>query len=152
VDRLGFVVASPDRFSELVEPFRDLLGSGFIQRAQDANRAYYAGTYLASVAMCGAAAESILLAAAVAKLGDEGEVLSMYRRARGRREIENLLIGQATSDLKRSISSYTELLHYWRDEAAHGTASDISELEAHEALARLLRFAQVVTDRWAELT
>lgn len=152
VDHLGFLIATPDRFSELVEPYKELIGAGFIQRAYEANRAYYAGAYLAAVAMCGAAAESILIAVAVAKTGDENDVLAKYRSSGGRRKVENLLLGQASAELKRSISSFTELLHYWRDEAAHGTASEISELEAHEALARLLRFAQVVKDRWTDLT
>jgi hypothetical protein len=44
------------------------------------------------------------------------------------------------------------LLSFWRDDAAHGLASEISEIEAHEALARLLRFAQFATENWEELT
>jgi hypothetical protein len=45
-----------------------------------------------------------------------------------------------------------DLLSYWRDEAAHGTASEISETEAHTALGRLVRFAQFASDHWNELT
>jgi hypothetical protein len=41
---------------------------------------------------------------------------------------------------------------FWRDDAAHGLASRISEMEAHEAISRLLRLAQFVTDNWPELT
>jgi hypothetical protein len=48
--------------------------------------------------------------------------------------------------------SATGLLSYWRDDAAHGIASDISEIEAHEALSRLLRFSQLANDNWEELT
>jgi len=151
-EHLGFTIAGPDRFSRLVEPYRRKLGDGFVQRANEANRAYFAGAHLAACAMCGAAAESILLAVAIAKTGNESRVLSVYRRANGRREVQNILVGQAPDNVKRSISAFTDLLNYWRDEAAHGTASEIFELQAHEALARLLRFAQVATDRWDELT
>jgi len=45
-----------------------------------------------------------------------------------------------------------DLLNYWRDEAAHGGLSDISEFEAYEAMARLLRLAHFVDDHWDELT
>jgi hypothetical protein len=41
---------------------------------------------------------------------------------------------------------------HWRDETAHGIASNVSEIEAHEAIARLLRFAQFTCDNWNELT
>jgi hypothetical protein len=44
------------------------------------------------------------------------------------------------------------LLSYWRDEAAHGTVSEIAEIEAHTALGRLVRFAQFTSDNWDELT
>jgi hypothetical protein len=44
------------------------------------------------------------------------------------------------------------LLSYWRDEAVHGTASQISETEAFTSLILLLRFAQYATDHWSELT
>lgn len=151
-DQDGFFIPTSDRFSQQIAPFREKLGDGFLQRATEANKAYFATAYLACTAMCGAAAESILLAAAIAKTGDERDVLAKYKSASGRSKIENILLGQATRSLKTRIKSYTDLLNYWRDEASHGTASEISEIEAHAALARLISFAHIVDNHWEELT
>ena len=108
--------------------------------------------YLGACTMCGAAAESILLAISIAKLGNEDSVLKTYRAASGRKSIVDSIIGKAPEAIASPFRSATGLLSYWRDEAAHGTASEISEIEAHEALARLLRFAQFAWDNWNELT
>jgi hypothetical protein len=110
------------------------------------------GAYLACCAMCGAAAESILLAVAIAKSGDERATLTMYRAANGRRKVIDRVVGQARPTIAEPFRSATGLLAFWRDEAAHGPASTISEIEAHEALARLLRFAQFANDNWGEIT
>jgi hypothetical protein len=102
--------------------------------------------------MCGAAAEAILLAVAVAKSQDEKAVMASYRTANGRRKVIDVIVGQARQPIADPFRSATGLLIYWRDDAAQGLASTVSEIEAHEALARLLRFAQFVTDNWDELT
>ncbi len=44
------------------------------------------------------------------------------------------------------------LLKYWRDEAAHGKASNIKEEEAFTSLGLLLRFAMFMDNNWNELT
>jgi hypothetical protein len=99
--------------------------------------------------MCGAAAESILLAVAIAKSGDERATLSTYKTASGRRGVVDSVVGQAVQTIAEAFRSATGLLSYWRDEASHGMASTISEIEAHEGLARLLPFAQFAADNWA---
>jgi hypothetical protein len=101
--------------------------------------------------MCGAAAESILLALANAKK-DEKEVLKDYASRGGRGRIENLVLENAGEPLKKEIRSYTGLLKYWRDEASHGRASGIGEIEAFTSLQSLLRLAQCANDHWEELT
>lgn len=53
--------------------------------------------------MCGTAAESILLGTAIAKTKDETKILRSYHSAYGRRNIENILIGQANQQLKDEI-------------------------------------------------
>lgn len=126
-----FIPTQPDTFARLLDPFRERLGPGFYQRAQEAVRCRLAGTNLASCAMCGAAAESILLAVAIAKVGDEDKVLKDYRTAQGRNRVQKLVLGQAPERLARPFRSFTDLLDYWRDEAGHGQASDISEFEAY---------------------
>ena len=64
-DKDTFVPSEPERFGQLLAPFRDRFGPGFNERAQQAVRCYGAHAYLACCAMCGAAAESILLALAI---------------------------------------------------------------------------------------
>lgn len=94
-----FVPTEPERFGELLNQFHNRFGSGFHERAQQAVVCYGAHAYLACCAMCGAAAESILLATAIAKIDDEKKVLSIYATARGRLKIENEVIGQASDHL-----------------------------------------------------
>jgi hypothetical protein len=101
--------------------------------------------------MCGAAAESILLALAIAKNGDEAEVLRMYAAANGRSKVENLLIGQAGDRIKSQVRGLTELMKDWRDEAGHGRFSEISADEAATALDLLLRFALFADKEWDQI-
>lgn len=127
-------------------------GGGFEQRSVEAARCYQFGQYLACCALCGAAAESILLAVAVAKSRDEATTLATYRSASGRKKVTDSVVSNIRASTAEQFRIATGLLSYWRDEAAHGTASNISEIEAHDALARLLRFAQFASDNWSELT
>jgi hypothetical protein len=147
-----FVPTEPERFGQLIAPFKGRLGPGFHQRAQQAIRCYGAHAYLACCVMCGAAAESILLSLAIAKTGDEGEILQRYRAANGRSKIENLVVGKARRPIQTAFLGFTDVLKYWRDESAHGTSSTISDVEAYTSLAVLLRFAQYAQDQWSELT
>lgn len=101
--------------------------------------------------MCGAAAESIILALANHKTGDDTKVLSMYSASGGRGRIENLIIGKKDKPIQDEFRGYVSLLKYWRDIAAHGKASGIQDPEAYTSLALLLRFAQFANDRWNEL-
>jgi hypothetical protein len=147
-----FVPTEPGRFAEMMNPFRVRFGVGFFERSQEAIRCYEAHAYLACCAMCGASAESILLATAISKNKNENDVLKTYTTANGRKRIENMVIGQAKEHIKREFQGLTELLKYWRDEAAHGKASQISDNEAYTSLAMLLRFAMFVDKNWDGLT
>ncbi len=145
-----FVPTEPGRFAKMLEPFGSLFGPGFHERAQQAIRCYGAHAYLACCAMCGAAAESILLSVACAKENEE-KVLSIYRSASGRNRVENLVSGQAKQQIQAEFCGFISLLKYWRDEAAHGKVSRISDDEAYTSLALLLRFANHVKDHWHDL-
>jgi hypothetical protein len=147
-----WVSTEPDRFAQMISPFRTRFGDGFHSRAQEAVRCYGAHAYLACCTMCGAAAESILLATAIGKVKDEQKVLAAYSGSQGRSRVENMVVGKAPEPLRREFLGLTGLLKYWRDTAAHGHASTISENEAYTALALLLRYASVVNERWNELT
>ncbi len=150
-DKETFIPTEPESFAKMLEPYRDRFGSGFHERAQQAIRCYGAHAYLACCAMCGAAAESIILAATIAKQKDEKTVLKTYSSANGRSKVENILIGKARGPLQNDYRAYSTLLKYWRDEAAHGKASNISDNEAYTSLALLLRLAMFINDHWEEL-
>lgn len=147
-----FVPVEPGRFSRLLDSFTPLFGPGFQERAQEAIRCYGANVYLACCAMCGAAAESVLLAVATAREGDADKVEKLYLGSGGRRRVEQLIVGQQQQSVREEFVGYLSLLKYWRDTAAHGRRSGITDNEAYTALAVLLRFAQFTQDRWAELT
>jgi hypothetical protein len=146
------VILEPGRLGQVFSNLAGRLGKGFLQRANEASRCHAFGLNLSCCAMSGAATESILLAVAIAKSGDEAGVMKIYEAAHGRRKIIEGIVGQARTAIAGPFRSATGLLTYWRDDAAHGLTSNISEIEAHEALSRLLRFAQFANDNWTELT
>ncbi len=151
-DHVNFVPTEPGRFTEMMSPYAKIFGPGFHERAQQAVRCYGSHTYLACCVMCGAAAESILLHLAIVKDGNEERILKAYRTANGRRELENLIIGQQKGYIKDDFEICFGLLKYWRDEAAHGRESRITESESYTSLALLLRCAQFAKDNYEVLT
>jgi hypothetical protein len=140
------------RMSEVLAGFVPTFGPGFGQRAVEAVRTYRNTNYLAACVMAGAAAESILLATAITKSGDEAKTLKAYESAGGRARVTTSLTGRATSSVQRQFAAALHVLHYWRDDAAHGQQTTISEVEAYSAISELLRLAQFVSDQWTELT
>jgi hypothetical protein len=144
--------SDPSRFSDVVQPFISRFGEGFAQRAVEASRCYQTTNYLACCVMAGAAAESILLAVATAKVGDEGTALKEYRRAEGRKKIIDRITGGLQQGLRERFVTAGSILNFWRDEAAHGTRTTITAVQAQFSLAQLLQFAQLTTDNWDTLT
>jgi hypothetical protein len=140
------------RFSGLLARHAERLGSGYAARAQESLVCYRAQAYLASCAMCGAAAESILLALAIRRTDDEERVLREYQGVTGRTRIERLLIAQQNSHIQTELVSFTQLLKYWRDAASHGASTTIDEEEAFTSLILLLRFARFADERWDVIT
>lgn len=139
------------RFSELLGRHGQRFGAAYHARSQEAIRCYEAHTYYACCAMCGAAAESILLALASTKMGGQA-ALHVYLRARGRSNIRNELVGKVRTDLQSRFDNYLELMSYWRDEAAHGISRAIGEEESFTSLLLLLRFARLADNEWSTLT
>lgn len=140
------------RFGQLLSVHSKRLGSGFLSRSQEALACYQARAYLACCAMCGAAAESILLSLAIRRNGNEQDVLNEYRKTKGRSRIEGMVLMKQNSYVVRELPNFTALLNYWRDESAHGGDSVLSEEEAFTSLILLLRFAQFADQRWDQLT
>lgn len=139
------------RLAQLLLARAHRFGEGFRVRSQEAAACYRAHTYLACCTMCGAAAESILLALAIARSGDEAETLREYRRSDGRSRIERRLLQGQNSYVHQQLPHFLELLKYWRDDAAHGAEVVINEEIAFVSLLLLLRFAAFADDRWDEL-
>lgn len=146
------VPAEYGRFAQLLSSHSSRFGDGYHSRSQEAVSCYRAHTYLACCAMCGASAESIMLALAIAINGSEDDVLREYKSANGRSKIENIIIGQQTNRIKQEFLNFTSLLKYWRDTAAHGARSNIGEEEAFTSLLLLLRFARFADNNWSVLT
>jgi hypothetical protein len=66
------------RFAQLLSRHNARFGDAYRLRASEAVDCYEGRTYFACCAMCGAAAESILLALAIAKLGEEEALMCMF--------------------------------------------------------------------------
>ena len=150
-----YVPMATGRFAEVLAKYQSQFGASYHARAQEAIRCYGACLYLACAAMCGAAAEAILLALAIEKAGGtvkEEEVLKTYFTGQGRSRIQSNLLGQQKEDLRNEVLGGLSILKYWRDAASHGALNSITDSEAHTALAFLLKLAQTASDRWDELT
>jgi hypothetical protein len=145
-----YVPTEPGRFADMLKPLKSRFGPQFYERAQEAVRCYGAHAYLACCSMCGAAAESVLLAAAIERFG-AAVALKDYSTASGRSRLEKKLLGQTSNHIQREFPRFGSLLKYWRDEASHGGTSNIGDNEAFTSLAFLLRFARFVDDNWDEL-
>jgi hypothetical protein len=102
--------------------------------------------------MAGAAAESILLAVAIAKTADEQKVLAEYQSSKGRSRVVTRVIGNVSAEIGQRFKDALGILSFWRDDAGHGVATTMGEIEAHEAISRLLRLAQFASDQWDALT
>lgn len=146
------IVTDPNRLSALFNAVRQRFGAGYYQRAMEAVRCFSAHAFLGTCVMCGAAAESILLALAIEKTGDEDAVLKTYGSAQGRSRVENMLLGPADVRTKAEFAGFLGLLKDWRDESAHGTATPISADEAATALDLLARFGIYADREWDRLT
>jgi hypothetical protein len=152
LDDAMILIAQPGSLAATLAGYRNRFGEGFRQRATEAVRCRNAEAWLACCAMTGAAAESVLLATAIAKVGDEEEVLATYRRANGRQAVLNMVVGQANEHRRATLSTFTGIVSLWRDEAAHGQPSPLSTANADEALRQLLHMCQWVDREWANLT
>jgi hypothetical protein len=98
----GVVIDQKDRLAELYSA--EIIERGrrwmvvMVGIGQEAVRCYEAGAYLGCAALCGASAESVLLALAMQKKTEE-EVLKLYLAASGRKKIEDLIVGRAATQI-----------------------------------------------------
>jgi hypothetical protein len=83
---------------------------------------------------------------------EEAAALGAYKGSNGRSRLQLKLLGQETDRVRTQFEIHTDLIAYWRDQAAHGHQTGITESEAYSALGRLLRFAHFAADNWSTLT
>lgn len=150
--QFDYVPIDPSRFAQLLAKYGTRFGAGFMERSQEAMRCYVANAHLACCVMCGAAAESVLLALAIQMKGNEVEILKMYEAQGGRGRVEKYVIGQQPPNIQNDFLVYSSILKYWRDTASHGKIANITGDEAHTSLALLLRLVQFANNRWDILT
>jgi len=147
-DKSDFISTEPGRFAKMLSKFNSRFGHGFASRAQETIRCYVAHAYLACCVMCGAAAESIILAWAIDRFGDKEKIENDYMAKGGRGRLEQRILSQLKRHVESEIKTHNSILKYWRDISGHGKESNISEEEAYIALVGLLRLAQVINDNW----
>jgi len=145
-------IIDPSRLAQVLQTFSRHFGEGYAQRATEAVATYRTANHLAACVMAGAAAESILLALSIAKKKDEAKVLAEYSSSGGRRRVTKALTQGVSASVAAQLETALQVLHYWRDDAGHGTLTTISEIEAHNSLTQLLRLAQFTSDHWDVLT
>lgn len=145
-------VLAPTRLGEMLQALGGRFGAGYAQRVTEAVNTYRAQNYLSTCTMAGAAAETVLLATAIAKRKEEAGVLKIYNGRSGRLEVTRLVAANLSSSIGDQFKAALNVLHYWRDDAGHGTATTISEIEAHAALTQLLRLTQFTSDHRDVLT
>src|SRR5262249_47936678 len=110
-----YVPVEPGRFARMLAERGAVFGSAFIERSQEAVRAYDGNAYLACCAMCGAAAESLILRLAVDKARDASTVVKEYASSGGRGRIERELLRGQPPPVEAEFRRYSDLLKYWRD-------------------------------------
>jgi hypothetical protein len=152
LDPTTVILAQPGSLSAALTAYRQRFGDGFYQRAQEAIRCRNAEAWLACCAMIGAAAESLLLALAIAKTRNEEHVLKTYRQSNGRQRVLNLIVGQAPAPRRDTLTTFSSIISMWRDEAAHGQATPLGTANADEALRQLLHMCQWADREWGNLT
>ncbi|KZK76642.1 hypothetical protein PsW64_04801 [Pseudovibrio sp. W64] len=152
LDENEIVLLQPGSLSAALKSYNKTFGDGFYQRSQEAIKCRNAQAWFACCAMAGAAAESVLLAVAIAKTSDEEKIIKQYRGSNGRRAILNLVTGNTKQHIRKNMEAFSGIIAIWRDEAAHGLVSAISVANADEAMRSLLHMCQFVEKEWGALT
>jgi hypothetical protein len=147
-ESLDAVLVQPGRLASKFAEAAGRFGQAYYERAQEAVRCHEAHAYLACCAMCGAAAEAILLALAIERSGDAEGSIQKYLGSSGRGRTEADVLRGHPESTQQAFKTHLGLMKHWRDGAAHGHAEGLCESEAFLALAQLLRLTQFVLDHW----
>jgi hypothetical protein len=147
----AYVPTDPGRIAGLLTKRQDLFGSIYVLRANDAALCYSAHAFYACCAMIGAAAESIVLAAAIQKL-TEPKALKLYHGTHGRKSLTDKVLANCPEYVVREFLLHAGLIDLWRDQSAHASAGALGETEAFTNLRGLIKFAHFAEARWEHLT
>jgi len=139
------------RFAAHLERHVGRFGDVYAMRSQEALGCYRAQLYLASCAMSGAAAESILLALASERMGSRDAALREYQKVTGATRLLNHLKRGQNAHVHEQLDVMFSLLKHWRDASTHASESPMGEETAFVALLLLLRLAHFADERWDEL-
>jgi hypothetical protein len=146
-----FIAMEPSQIGAMLSRYGTRFGNGYLERSREAMRCYQANAHLACCAMCGAAAESVLLGVAFAK-GDRTKVIKEYLTKGGRGRVQSFVFGNAPEFIRDQAAAGLSLLKYWRDDAAHGEFAGLSEPQAFTSTLLLLRLTSFANDHWDVLT
>ena len=100
----------PNRLAEILVAIGTIFGPGYRQRAAESVRCYRTCNYLAACVLAGAAAESILLAVAVTKIGDEEKVLADYKSSGGRERVLRAILGNVAAGIAQQFRDAHKVL------------------------------------------
>ena len=126
-------------------------GEAFNERVRDAVASFLGGAPLACCAMCGAAAEAILLSLAIEIDGNETKVLRAYQRHDGRSQIVKSVVGSLRPDQRDKLNTYFDLIKHFRDLSGHGAPAGLNLATAHDKLGLLRAMVILVAPHWDEI-
>jgi hypothetical protein len=136
-----YVPTEPDRFAQMLEPFKEIFGASFYNRAQEAVRCYNAHAYLACCAMTGSSAENVLRATAE-KLGGKVNTKTKFS------ELNRIIINKCAEVQKQKFRAYSDMVNTWRDSSMHHENLDIASQHAYNSLLHLLLLVKLCRDNW----
>ena len=88
---------------------------------------------------------------AIAKTGDEAEVLGVYRKSRGRKNVIDLITEAQRRTCRTGSRPPPASFPSWRDDAAHGLATPHLNANAR-GMRELLELCQWADKEWQRLT
>jgi hypothetical protein len=139
------------RLAELLNTFSIRFGDGYAQRASEAVR-----TYRSELARC----ERHVRRSSRVNPYRPGR-RQVWRRATCAENLQwsgwprghnKMVVHGVRPSLQQHLENALLVLQYWRDNASHGLATSITEIEAHASIMQLLRLAQFADKNWDSLT
>ncbi|MCT4552926.1 MAG: hypothetical protein N4A44_04625 [Alphaproteobacteria bacterium] len=147
-DDILFITTS--KFSKIFGEFKELFGNAFYQRSLEAINTYEQNFYTASCVMTGSASEAILLAIASKKTKTEklNRAIEIYSNTGKLKEIRDCTLGRTDKNIQDMYEALSFYIKKFRDNAAHGEETIISESEAYLSILNLYKLSSLIKDNW----